>query len=68
MISSFFFTDKLFFTEDVETTPLPPAPEFVVYEGDYLPCVLVSMDASIVIEPKRTANKVSTDNTLLHFC
>lgn len=47
----------------METTPRPPVPEFMVVENDgFTPCVLVQMDATIAIEPKRTANKVSSLN------
>ncbi|CAL8110676.1 unnamed protein product [Orchesella dallaii] len=54
--------EDLLLKDELETTPLPTAPEYVVYENEYYPCVLVTMDASVVIEPKRTANKKITVN------
>lgn len=42
------------------TTPEPPPTEYIVYDGQSMPCVLVRMNMKLIIEPKRTGNKVRT--------
>lgn len=44
--------------DEAPTTALPPPAEFIVYDRESMPCVLVTMDTTLVIEPKRTAGKV----------
>ncbi|OXA42683.1 lysosome-associated membrane glycoprotein 5 [Folsomia candida] len=42
------------------TTPEPPPTEYIVYDGQSMPCVLVRMNMKLIIEPKRTGNKKIT--------
>jgi len=39
--------------EDEPTTPLPPPAEFYVYDKQNMPCLLITLDATLIIEPKR---------------